>query len=103
MNKYHFIAIGGSAMHSLAIALKKNGHQVTGSDDTIFDPSLTQLQKAEICPEQMGWYPEKINKNLDAVIVGMHAKNNPELLAAQKGCTTSFLPRIYCPLCQEQN
>ena len=61
-------------MHSLAIALKKNGHQVTGSDDTIFDPSLTQLQKAEICPEQMGWYPEKINKNLDAVIVGMHAK-----------------------------
>ena len=85
MNKYHFIAIGGSAMHSLAIALKKNGHQVTGSDDTIFDPSLTQLQKAEICPEQMGWYPEKINKNLDAVIVGMHAKkNNPELLAAQK-------------------
>ena len=72
-------------MHSLAIALKKNGHQVTGSDDAIFDPSLTQLHKAEICPEQMGWYPEKINKNLDAVIVGMHAKkDNPELLAAQK-------------------
>ena len=72
-------------MHSLAIALKKNGHHVTGSDDAIFDPSLTQLQKAEICPEQMGWYPEKINKNLDAVIVGMHAKkDNPELLAAQK-------------------
>lgn len=72
-------------MHSLAIALKENGHQVTGSDDAIFDPSLTQLQKAEICPEQMGWSPEKINKNLDAVIVGMHAKkDNPELLAAQK-------------------
>ena len=85
MSKYHFIAIGGSAMHSLAIALKENGHQVTGSDDAIFDPSLTQLQKAEICPEQMGWYPEKINKNLDAVIVGMHAKkDNPELLVAQK-------------------
>jgi UDP-N-acetylmuramate: L-alanyl-gamma-D-glutamyl-meso-diaminopimelate ligase len=85
LSKYHFIAIGGSAMHSLAIALKENGHQVTGSDDAIFDPSLTQLQKAEICPEQMGWYPEKINKNLDAVIVGMHAKkDNPELLAAQK-------------------
>ena len=50
-------------MHSLAIALKNNGHEVTGSDDAIFDPSLTQLQKAEICPEQMGWYPEKINKN----------------------------------------
>lgn len=85
MSKYHFIAIGGSAMHSLAIAIKENGHQVTGSDDAIFDPSLTQLQKAEICPEQMGWSPEKINKNLDAVIVGMHAKkDNPELLAAQK-------------------
>ncbi len=85
MSKYHFIAIGGSAMHSLAIALKENGHQVTGSDDTIFDPSLTQLQKAEICPEQMGWHPKKINKNFDAVIVGMHAKkDNPELLAAEK-------------------
>ncbi len=85
MSKYHFIAIGGSAMHSLAIALKENGHEVTGSDDTIFDPSLTQLQKAKISPNQMGWYPEKINQNLDGVIVGMHAKkDNPELLAAQK-------------------
>ena len=72
-------------MHSLAIALKENGHEVTGSDDTIFDPSLTHLQKAEIYPTQMGWYPEKINQNLDGVIVGMHAKkDNPELLAAQK-------------------
>ena len=72
-------------MHSLAIALKNNGHEVTGSDDAIFDPSLTQLQKAEICPDQMGWYPEKINKELDAVIIGMHAKkDNLELLAAQK-------------------
>ena len=71
-------------MHSLAIALKNNGHEVTGSDDAIFDPSLTQLQKAEICPEQMGWYPDKINKELDAVIIGMHAKkDNLELLAAQ--------------------
>ena len=72
-------------MHSLAIALKENGHEVTGSDDSIFDPSLTQLQKAKISPNQMGWYPEKINQNLDGVIVGMHAKkDNPELLAAQK-------------------
>ena len=71
-------------MHSLAIALKNNGHEVTGSDDAIFDPSLTQLQKAEICPDQMGWYPEKINKELDAVIIGMHAKkDNLELLATQ--------------------
>ena len=72
-------------MHSLAIALKENGHEVTGSDDAIFDPSLTQLQKAEICPEPMGWFPEKITKGLDAVILGMHAKkDNPELLAAQR-------------------
>lgn len=78
-------------MHSLAIALKKNGHQVSGSDDAIFDPSLTQLQKAKICPDQMGWYPEKINPTIDAVILGMHAKkNNPELLAAQKMGLTIF-------------
>ena len=60
-------------MHSLAIALKEIGHEVTGSDDTNFDPSLTHLQKAEIYPTQMGWYPEKINQNLDGVIVGMHS------------------------------
>ena len=72
-------------MHSLAIALKENGHQITGSDDAIFDPSLNQLQKARICPDQMGWFPEKIKVSLDAVILGMHAKrDNPELLAAQK-------------------
>ena len=72
-------------MHSLAIALKNNGHQISGSDDAIFDPSLTQLQKAGICPDQLGWFPEKINSNLDAVILGMHAKkDNPELLAVQK-------------------
>jgi UDP-N-acetylmuramate: L-alanyl-gamma-D-glutamyl-meso-diaminopimelate ligase len=72
-------------MHSLAIALKNNGHQISGSDDAIFDPALSQLQKAKICPEQMGWFPEKILPQLDAVILGMHAKkDNPELLAAQK-------------------
>ena len=72
-------------MHSLAIALKNNGHEISGSDDSIFDPSLTQLQKAVICPYQLGWFPEKINTNLDAVILGMHAKkDNPELLAVQK-------------------
>ena len=72
-------------MHSLAIALKENGHQITGSDDAIFDPSLSQLQKAGICPDKMGWFPEKINSSLDAVILGMHAKKyNPELSKAQK-------------------
>ena len=72
-------------MHSLAIALKENGHQITGSDDAIFDPSLSQLQQAGICPYEMGWFPEKINSSLDAVILGMHAKKyNPELVKAQK-------------------
>ncbi len=85
MSNFHFIAIGGSVMHSLAIALKENGHQITGSDDAIFDPSLSQLQKAGICPDEMGWFPEKINSSLDAVILGMHAKKyNPELVKAQK-------------------
>ena len=84
MKRYHFIAIGGSAMHSLAIALKENGDQISGSDDAIFDPSKTQLTKAGIYPEKMGWFPEKINSDLDAVILGMHAKaDNPELKAAQ--------------------
>ena len=68
-------------MHSLAISLSGNGHQVTGSADAIFDPSLSQLQKAGICPVQIGWFPEKINASLDAVVMGMHAKkDNPELL-----------------------
>ena len=84
MKKYHFIAIGGSAMHSLAIALKENGDHISGSDDAIFDPSKTKLIKAGIYPEKMGWYPEKISTDLDAVILGMHAKaDNLELLAAQ--------------------
>ena len=84
MKRYHFIAIGGSAMNSLAIALKEQGNQITGSDDAIFDPSRTKLIKAGIYPEKMGWYPEKISTDLDAVILGMHAKaDNLELLAAQ--------------------
>ena len=84
MSRYHFIAIGGSAMHSLAIALKNNGHEITGSDDAIFDPSLSQLKQAGICPEVMGWFPQKIKDRLDGVVLGMHAKkDNPELLKAQ--------------------
>ncbi|MBB13458.1 MAG: peptidoglycan synthetase, partial [Flavobacteriaceae bacterium] len=85
MKRYHFIAIGGSAMNSLAIALKEHGNQISGSDDAIFDPSRTKLIKAGIYPEKMGWYPEKISTDLDAVILGMHAKaDNLELLAAQR-------------------
>ncbi|WP_196885276.1 UDP-N-acetylmuramate--L-alanine ligase [Aureivirga sp. CE67] len=81
----HFIAIGGSAMHNLAISLKKKGHTISGSDDTIFEPSKSRLQKQDLLPEQFGWFPEKITSNLDAIILGMHAKeNNPELLKAQE-------------------
>jgi UDP-N-acetylmuramate: L-alanyl-gamma-D-glutamyl-meso-diaminopimelate ligase len=78
---YHFIAIGGSAMHNLALDLVKKGNKVTGSDDEIFEPSLSRLKNAGICPEAWGWFPEKINKQIDIVIVGMHARaDNPELL-----------------------
>jgi len=83
--KIHFIAIGGSAMHNLAIALKINGYNVTGSDDEIFEPSRGRLIKYGLLPETNGWYPEMISNDLDAVILGMHARpDNPELLRAQE-------------------
>jgi UDP-N-acetylmuramate: L-alanyl-gamma-D-glutamyl-meso-diaminopimelate ligase len=81
----HFIAIGGSAMHNLAIALSRKGINVTGSDDEIFEPSRTRLEKQNILPNQIGWFSEKITSNLDAVILGMHAReDNPELLKAKE-------------------
>lgn len=81
----HFIAIGGSAMHNLALALHQKGFTVTGSDDEILEPSKSSLAKAGILPETNGWFPEKISENLDAVILGMHARaDNPELIEAQK-------------------
>lgn len=81
----HFISIGGSVMHQLAIALKRKGYQVTGSDDEIFEPARTNLQKEGILPPDEGWFPDKINTSLDAVILGMHAKaDNPELLRAKE-------------------
>lgn len=84
MNKIHFIAIGGSAMHNLAIALSRKGEQVTGSDDEIFEPSRTRLDKQGILPAQIGWFEENIHAGLDAVILGMHARaDNPELLKAK--------------------
>jgi UDP-N-acetylmuramate: L-alanyl-gamma-D-glutamyl-meso-diaminopimelate ligase len=80
----HFIAIGGSAMHNLALALHNKGYKVTGSDDTIFEPSKSRLDKKGILPLEMGWFPDKITNDIDAVILGMHAKaDNPELLKAQ--------------------
>jgi UDP-N-acetylmuramate: L-alanyl-gamma-D-glutamyl-meso-diaminopimelate ligase len=82
--KVHFIAIGGSVMHQLAIALKRKGYVVTGSDDEIFEPAKSNLQKEGILPEKDGWYPEKIASDIDAVILGMHAReDNPELQKAK--------------------
>lgn len=81
----HFIAIGGAIMHQLAIALQNKGYKVTGSDDEITDPSKSNLAQKDLLPPQYGWFPEKINKNIDAVILGMHAKgDNPELLRAKE-------------------
>jgi UDP-N-acetylmuramate: L-alanyl-gamma-D-glutamyl-meso-diaminopimelate ligase len=81
----HFIAIGGAAMHNLALALHNKGYQVTGSDDAIFEPSKSRLEKRGLLPAEMGWFPEKITADIEAVILGMHAKaDNPELLKAQE-------------------
>ncbi len=81
----HFIAIGGAAMHNLALALHSKGYKVTGSDDAIFEPSKSRLEKKGLLPVEMGWFPEKITSDIEAVILGMHAKaDNPELLKAQE-------------------
>lgn len=83
--RVHFIAIGGSAMHNLAMALHDKGDIVTGSDDAIFEPSKSRLASKGLLPNELGWYPEKITSELDAIILGMHAKaDNPELLKAQE-------------------
>lgn len=86
MKRLHFIAIGGAAMHNLAIAVsKKPDHVVTGSDDEIFEPSRSRLEAAGLLPSAIGWFPEKITTELDAVIVGMHARaDNPELIRAKE-------------------
>lgn len=83
--KIHFIAIGGSVMHNLAIALKRAGHTVTGADDEIFEPSRSALAKQGLLPDKEGWNPDRIDTSIDLVILGMHArKDNPELLKAQQ-------------------
>src|SRR6476469_1978320 len=83
--KIHFISIGGSVMHQLAIALKRKGYQVTGSDDEIFEPAQSNLENEGILPKEIGWKVENINSGLDAVILGMHAKaDNPELQKAKE-------------------
>jgi UDP-N-acetylmuramate: L-alanyl-gamma-D-glutamyl-meso-diaminopimelate ligase len=90
----HFISIGGSVMHQLAIALKRKGYQITGSDDEIFEPAKSNLAREGILPEEIGWQPYKITKDLDAVILGMHAKaDNPELIKAKElGVSIYSLP-----------
>ncbi len=83
--RLHFIAIGGSAMHNLALALHKKGYLITGSDDMIYEPSRSRLEKKGLLPGEFGWFPEKITNDLDAVILGMHAReDNPELLEAKR-------------------
>ncbi|WP_316761397.1 UDP-N-acetylmuramate--L-alanine ligase [Pedobacter aquatilis] len=83
--RIHFIAIGGSAMHNLAIALHKKGYQISGSDDVIFEPAKSRLDKYGLLPAEMGWDENRISADLDAVILGMHARiDNPELLKAQE-------------------
>jgi UDP-N-acetylmuramate: L-alanyl-gamma-D-glutamyl-meso-diaminopimelate ligase len=81
----HFISIGGSVMHQLAIALKRKGYQVTGSDDDIFEPAQSNLEKEGILPDKIGWFEDNINSSLNAIILGMHAKaDNPEILKAKE-------------------
>ena len=83
--RIHLIAIGGSAMHNMAIALHKKGYQVTGSDDEIFEPSKSRLDKHGLLPKVMGWNPDAISSDIDVVILGMHARiDNPELLKSQE-------------------
>ncbi|MDQ4140449.1 MAG: Mur ligase family protein, partial [Bacteroidota bacterium] len=85
LQRIHLIAVGGSIMHNLALALHQKGLQVSGSDDEIFNPAYDRLQAAGILPAKMGWFPKKITPELDAVILGMHARaDNPELQRAQE-------------------
>lgn len=83
--KVHLIAIGGSAMHNMGLALHEKGFAVSGSDDEINEPSKSRLANAGILPKEIGWFPEKITSDLDAVILGMHAReDNPELIRARE-------------------
>ncbi|MGB0883933.1 MAG: UDP-N-acetylmuramate--L-alanine ligase [Flavobacteriales bacterium] len=100
----HLIAIGGSAMHNLALELKALGHEVTGSDDQIFEPSRSRLNAQGLLPKTMGWSASRIHSGLDVVILGMHAKpDNPELLAAQTlGLTIQSYPEFIYSTCQNK-
>jgi len=94
--RIHFIAIGGSAMHNLALALHNKGEEVTGSDDEIFEPSKGRLKDKGLLPKKYGWFPENITSDIDAIILGMHAKaDNPELLKSKElGLTIYSYPEF---------
>lgn len=83
--RVHLIAIGGSAMHNMALALHEKGFTVSGSDDEINEPSRSRLKNAGILPPEIGWFPDKVTRDIDAVILGMHAReDNPELIKARE-------------------
>lgn len=102
--RVHFIAVGGAIMHNLALALHKKGLIVSGSDDEIYDPAKSRLSSAGILPDENGWHPEKITDDLDAIILGMHAKiDNPELLKAQElGVPIYSFPEFVFEQCKEK-
>jgi len=104
MQRIHFIAIGGAIMHQLAIALQREGNSITGSDDEIADPARSNLEKVGLLPAQIGWFPEKIQSNLDAVVLGMHAKaDNPELKAAQaQNIPVYSFPQYVYEVCKQK-
>jgi len=103
--RLHLIAIGGSAMHNIAIALSQKGHVITGSDDAIYEPSRSRLAKYKVLPSQMGWFPENITEDLDAIILGMHARaDNPELQKArQLGLKVYSYPEYIYEQSKEKN
>ena len=104
VRRVHFIAIGGSVMHNLAIALHREGYEVTGSDDEIFEPSAGRLAEYGLLPSEKGWFPEKVHEGLDAVILGMHAReDNAELLCAkERGVKIYSYPEYILSRCRDK-
>ncbi len=102
--RIHFVAIGGSIMHSLALAMHDEGHEVTGSDDEIYEPSRSRLADKGLLPREIGWHEDRIHKGLDVVVLGMHArKDNPELLKAQQiGLKISSFPEFIYNISQDK-
>ncbi len=102
--RIHFVAIGGSIMHSLAIAMHEAGHEVTGSDDEVYEPSRTRLAEKGLLPAEMGWNPDRIQSNIDALVLGMHARiDNPELRRAQEiGVKISSFPEFIFNISQDK-